>query len=93
MTLLTNFSANEDFFAVFRTRLTNGLVDARANKAANMNGRAIPGAYLFCLPHYWEEFQSLATQWHPNKAEMNRLCALVEDKCLNHFKNILKKKR
>ena len=43
--------------------------------------------------HYWEEFQSLATKWHPNKAEMNRLCALVEDKCLNHFKNILKKKR
>ena len=35
---------------------------------------------------------SLATKWHPNKAEMNRLCALVEDKCLNHFKNILKKK-
>jgi hypothetical protein len=24
---------------------------------------------------------------------MNRLCALVEDKCPNHFKNILKKKR
>ena len=43
--------------------------------------------------HCWEEFQSLATKWHPNKAEMNRLCALVEDKCLNHFKNILKKKR
>jgi hypothetical protein len=41
--------------------------------------------------HYWEEFQSLAIKWHPNKAEMNRLCALVEDKCLNHFKNILKK--
>ena len=40
--------------------------------------------------HYWEEFQSLATKWHPNKAEMNRPCALVEDKCLNHFKNILK---
>ena len=36
---------------------------------------------------------SLATKWHPNKAEMKRLCALVEDKCLNHFKNILKKKR
>jgi hypothetical protein len=29
--------------------------------------------------HYWEEFQSLATKWQPNKAEMNRLCALVED--------------
>ena len=29
MTLLTNFSANEDFFAVFRTRLTNVLVDGR----------------------------------------------------------------
>jgi len=40
--------------------------------------------------HYWEEFQSLVTKWHPNKAEMNRLCALVQDKCLNHFKNILK---
>ena len=53
-----------------------------------MKGRAIPGAYL----HYWEEFQSLATKWHSNKAEMNRLCALVEDKCLNHFKNILKKR-
>jgi hypothetical protein len=35
---------------------------------------------------------SLATKWHPNKAEMNRLCALVEDKCLNHFQNILKKR-
>ena len=28
---LTSDSANEDFFAVFRTRLTNVLVDARAN--------------------------------------------------------------
>jgi hypothetical protein len=28
----------------------------------------------------------------PNKAEMNRFCALVEDKCLNHFKNFLKKR-
>jgi len=55
-----------------------------------MNGRAIPGAYLFRLLHYWEE--SLATKWHPHKAEMNRLCALVEDKCLNHFKNSLKKR-
>jgi len=78
-----------------------------------MNGRSIPGVYLFRLNQerdkedkecsseegsnkmgrmttgdikkmlqYWEEFQSLATKWHPNKAEMNRLCALVEDKCL-----------
>jgi hypothetical protein len=31
MTLLTNFSANEDILAVFWTRLTNILVDARAN--------------------------------------------------------------
>ena len=65
---------------------------ARYHKAANMNGRAIPGAYLFRLLHYWEEFQSLATKWHPNKAEMNRLSVLVEDKCLNHFKNIVKKR-
>ena len=40
-----------------------------------------------------KSFQSLGTKWHPNQAEMNRLCASVEDKCLNHFKNILKKKR
>jgi hypothetical protein len=32
MTLLTIFSANEDFFAVFFILLTNVLVDARANK-------------------------------------------------------------
>ena len=57
-----------------------------------MNGWAIPGAYLSRLLHYWEEFRSLATKWHPNKAEMNRPCALVEDKSLNHFKNILKKR-
>jgi hypothetical protein len=44
-----------------------------------MNGRAIPGAYLFRL-------------YVCDKAEMNRLCALVEDKCLNHFKNVLKKR-
>ena len=31
MTLLTNFSANEDFFAAFWTRLTNVSVDTRAN--------------------------------------------------------------
>jgi len=42
---------------------------------------------------YWEAFQSLATKWHPNKAEMNRLCALLEDKRLNHFKNVLEKKK
>jgi len=89
-----------------------------------MNGRAIPGAYLFRLNqerdkedkecsseeedgnkkvrmttgdikkmlHYWEVFQSLATKWRPNKAEMNILYALVENKCLNHFKNFLKKR-
>jgi hypothetical protein len=44
-----------------------------------MNGRASPGAYLFRL-------------YVCDKAEMNRLCALVEDKCLNDFKNILKKR-
>ena len=31
MTLLMNFSANEDFFTAFRTRLMNVLVDACAN--------------------------------------------------------------
>jgi len=42
--------------------------------------------------HYWEEFLSLATKWHPSKVEMNRLPALFEGKCLNYFKNILKKR-
>ena len=50
------FFANEDFFAVFWTRLTN--MDsanecfsgcACSHNTANMNGRAIPGAYLFHL--------------------------------------------
>jgi hypothetical protein len=56
MTLLMNLSANEDFFTVFWTRLTNmDLANecfsgcARWHKAANMNGRAIPGAYVFRL--------------------------------------------
>jgi hypothetical protein len=52
----------------------------------------MPTGDIKTMLHYWEEFQSSATKWHPSKAEMNRLCALVEDKCLNLFKNILKKK-
>jgi hypothetical protein len=44
----------------------------------NKKGR-MPTGDIKKMLHYWEEFQSLATQWHPNKAEMNRLCALVED--------------
>ena len=58
---------------------------------SNKKGR-MPTGDIKKMLRYWEEFQSLATKWHPNKAEMNRLCALVEDKCLNHFKNILKKR-
>ena len=61
-----------------------------------MNGRAIPGAYRFCLyvcdkemswPHHIGETHQ------PVWVVYVRLCALVEDKCLNHFKNILNKKR
>jgi hypothetical protein len=59
---------------------------------SNKKGR-MPTGDIKKMLHCWEEFQSLARKWHPNKAEMNRLCALVEDKCLNHFKNILKKKK
>jgi len=60
-----------------------------------MNGRAIPGAYLFRLyvcdkemswPHHIGETRQ------PEWVVYVRLCALVEDKCLNHFKNILKKR-
>jgi len=60
-----------------------------------MNGRAIPGAYLFRLyvcdkemswPHHIGETHQ------PDLVVYVRLCALVEDKCLNHFKNILKKR-
>jgi hypothetical protein len=50
----------------------------------NKKGRMPTGDTKNML-HYREEFQSLATKWHPNRAEMNRLCASVEDKCLNHF--------
>jgi hypothetical protein len=48
--MLTNFSANEDFFAVFRTRLTNVLLDARANiKQQTWTVGPFQGAYLFRL--------------------------------------------
>jgi len=59
-----------------------------------MNGRAIPGAYLFLLygcdkemswPHH------IGVTHQPDWVVYVRLCALVEDKCLNRFKNILKK--
>jgi hypothetical protein len=58
---------------------------------SNKKGR-MPTGDIKKMLHYWEDFQSLAIKWHPNKAEMNRICALVEDKCLNHFKNIHKKR-
>jgi len=60
-----------------------------------MNGQAIPGAYHFRLyvrdkkmscPHHIGETHQ------PDWVVYVRLCALVEDKCLNHFKNILKKR-
>ena len=60
-----------------------------------MNGRAIPGAYLFRLyvcdkemrwPHHIEETHQ------PDWVVYVWLCTLVEDKCLNHFKNILQKR-
>jgi len=60
-----------------------------------MNGRAIPGAYLFRLYVCDKEmsFQHHIGDTHqPDWVVYVRLCALVEDKCLNHFKNILKKR-
>jgi len=64
VTLLTNFSAKEDLFRCFLDlvnecgiRLTIVLVDARANiKAANMNGRAMPGRKFNQL---WTDFSLL----------------------------------
>ena len=61
-----------------------------------MNGRAIPGAFLFRLyvcdkemswPHHIRETHQ------PDWVVYVQLWALVEDKCLNHFKNILKKRK
>ena len=61
-----------------------------------MNGRAIPGAFLFRLyvcdkemswPHHIRETHQ------PDWVVYVQLWALVEDKCLNHFKNILKKEK
>jgi len=75
-------SANECF---------SGCARSSEEDDSNKKGTMTTGDIKKML-HYWEEFHSLATKWHPNKAEMNRLCALAEDKCLNHFKNILKKR-
>ena len=61
-----------------------------------MKGRDIPGASLFRLyvrdkemswPHYIGETQQ------PDWVVYVRLCALVEDKCLNHFKTFWKKEK
>ena len=61
-----------------------------------MNGRAIPGAHLFHLyvsdkemswPHHTGETHQ------PDWVVYVRLCALVEDKCLNHLKKNIMKKR
>jgi len=60
-----------------------------------MKGRDIPGASLFRLyvrdkemswPHHIGETHQ--SDW----VVYVRFCALVEDKCLNHFKNILKQR-
>ncbi|XP_071051035.1 uncharacterized protein [Onthophagus taurus] len=45
------------------------------------------------LIHYWDEFQSLAKKWHPNKTDVNKICNMVEDKCLSHFKEIIRKRQ
>ena len=55
---------------------------------SNKKGRIATGDIKKCCTT-GKVFRSLATKWHPNKAEMNRLCALVEDKCLNYFKNLM----
>jgi hypothetical protein len=63
--MLTNFSANEEFFRWFWTRLTNMdsanecFSGCARHKAANMKGRAIPGAYLFRLYVCDKEISSL----------------------------------
>jgi len=60
-----------------------------------MNGRAILGAYLFRLYVCDKEMSWLRHRGEthqPDWVVYVRLCALVEDKCPNHFKNILKKK-
>jgi hypothetical protein len=60
-----------------------------------MNGRAIPGAYLFRLyvcdkEMSWSHHTGETHQ--PDWVVYIQLCALVEDKYLNHFKNILEKR-
>ena len=44
---------------------------------SNKKGR-MPTGDIKKMLYCWEEFQSLATKWHPNRAEMNRLCALFK---------------
>jgi len=98
VTLLTNFSANEDFFAVFWTRLTN--MDsakecfsgcARLHKAANMNGRAIPWAYLFRLYVCDKEMNwplILNKLWNFGRRIVKTLCTYFQFnsiKCIIYF--------
>ena len=60
-----------------------------------MNGQAIPGAYLFC-PYVCDKEMSwphhIRQTHQPDCVVYVRLCTLVEDKFLNPFKNILKKR-
>ena len=63
MTLLTNFSANEDFFAAFWTRLTNVLVDARANmKQSGHSRREVESTLNRFLTSSLAKSQSPATE-------------------------------
>jgi hypothetical protein len=72
VTLLKNFSGNEDFFTVFWTRLTNVLVErdkedkecSSEEEDSNKKGR-MPTGDIKNMLHSWEEFLSLAKKWHP----------------------------
>jgi leucyl aminopeptidase (aminopeptidase T) len=55
--------------------------ECSSEEDSNEKGR-MPTSNNKKMLHYWEEFQSFATKWHSNRAEMNRLCALVEKSVL-----------
>ncbi|KAK6959437.1 tigger transposable element-derived protein 1 [Biomphalaria glabrata] len=55
--------------------------------------RKVPTEDVEAMFHHWEEFQTLALRWHPDRKEVGRVCNLVEDMCLKPFIETLQKKK
>lgn len=88
---IDNLVEQEEHLETFRNELKREReeeeMECSSEKESNWK-ETIPSADITKMFHHWEEFRTLALRWHPNKAEIDQLCSLVEDKCLNYFKGI-----